>query len=123
MKFRVARHTLSLDRMVAFYTNNLELEILGKFVSHNNYDGIFLGKKNSDWHLEFTVSDNIPNHQADEDDLLVFYVDTEEKFNQIKAKFEANEIQPVVPINPYWKKDAATYCDPDGFRVVVSFRK
>jgi len=46
-----------------------------------------------------------------------------EKFNHIKANFEANNIQAVVSINPYWNKDAVTYCDPDGFRVIVSFRK
>ena len=123
MKFRVARHTLSLAPIVDFYTNNLELKILGKFLSHNNYDGIFLGNKDTDWHLEFTVSDKSPNHHPDEDDLLVFYVDTEEKFGAIKANFKANNIEAIDPVNPYWNKDAATYSDPDGFRVVVSLRK
>ncbi|MFN4152491.1 MAG: VOC family protein, partial [Candidatus Sericytochromatia bacterium] len=73
MKFRIARHTNNLEPLINFYTNYLGLELLGRFKNHSSYDGIFLGKKDLDWHLEFTMSDEKANHIFDEDDLLVFY--------------------------------------------------
>ena len=123
MKFRVARHCKSLEPLIEFYTKNLNLKVLGTFKSHNKYDGVFLGKEDLGWHLEFTVSEDLPNHHFDEDDLLVFYVNTEEEFNKIINKFKKNGIPSKVPKNPYWNKDAYTYCDPEGFRIVVSLRK
>ncbi|MCH2021897.1 MAG: VOC family protein [Saprospiraceae bacterium] len=123
MKFRVARHCKAINPIIDFYTKNLGLEVLGSFKSHNNYDGIFLGKKNLDWHLEFTVSGDLPNHYSDEDDLLVFYVRTEMEFKSITNRFKKNGVAPEKPKNPYWNKNAITYCDPDGFRVVVSLRE
>ena len=123
MKFRLARHTNSLAPLIEFYTKNLELEVLGEFKSHDDYDGTFLGKKGMDWHLEFTASKEKATHQADEDDLMVFYVDNEVEFNRIKVNFDKNGIKLVEPKNPYWKKNALTYKDPDGFNLVISLRK
>jgi hypothetical protein len=119
MKFRVARHTTNLQVIIDFYTQNLELEVLGSFEKHSDYDGVFLGKKGLDWHLEFTVSPEAPKHHPDEDDLLVFYIQTLNKFNRIKAKFDLQKQRPVSAKNPYWDQHALTYLDPDGFRVVV----
>ena len=104
MKFRLARHTNSLPPLVEFYTQNLELEILGEFKSHDNYDGVFLGKKGMDWHLEFTVSDDRPQHQSDEDDLLVFYVDNDAEFNRIQANFKKNPHK--TGLVKLWRKSA-----------------
>ena len=56
MQFRYARHTNNLGPLIKFYTEIIGLEKLGEFKDHDNYDGVFLGHKNSDWHLEFTVS-------------------------------------------------------------------
>jgi catechol 2,3-dioxygenase-like lactoylglutathione lyase family enzyme len=119
MKFRVARHTTNLQALIDFYTQNLDLEVLGSFENHSNYDGVFLGKKGLDWHLEFTISPDLPIHQADEDDLLVFYTETLAEFNHIKANFDWHQQAPIAAKNPYWEQHALTYLDPDGFRVVV----
>lgn len=54
MIFRNARHTHNLNSIIKFYTTILKLEVLGNFKNHNGYDGVFLGKENTDWHLEFT---------------------------------------------------------------------
>lgn len=83
MRFRVARHTNNIDSIINFYRNILGLEILGEFKNHDNYDGVFLGFKNKDWHLEFTVSDEKPIHNFDDDDLLVFYCDSQDEYQVI----------------------------------------
>lgn len=74
MIFRYARHTKSLNDLANFYTEGLGLENLGEFKNHNNYNGVFLGIPNADWHLEFTESFSEPSHQPDPDDLIVYYV-------------------------------------------------
>lgn len=119
MKFRVARHTTNLQAIIDFYTQTLELEVLGSFEQHSDYDGVFLGKKGLDWHLEFTVSPDAPKHHPDEDDLLVFYMQNSDDFNRIKANFELQKYRPVLAKNPYWNQHGLTYLDPDGFSVVV----
>jgi hypothetical protein len=120
MKFRIARHTTDLQVVIDFYTQNLDLEVLGSFEGHSDYDGVFLGKKGLDWHLEFTVSPELPKHQSDEDDLLVFYTQSLSEFNRIKANFDLHKQSPVVAKNPYWEQQGLTYLDPDGFRLVIA---
>ena len=97
MKFRAARHTSDLNRIIDFYGRILGLKVLAQFKGHNNYDGVFLGIPGADWHLEFTASDTIPAHQPDADDLLVFYAETTAEFNSIKEKFTAEKMKPVAP--------------------------
>jgi len=120
MKFRAARHTTDLNRIIDFYGRILGLKVLAQFKAHNNYDGVFLGPPGADWHLEFTVSDITPVHLPDDDDLLVFYAETITEFNSIKEKFIAENIKPSAPKNPYWEKNGITFEDPDGFRIVIS---
>ncbi|WP_345948297.1 VOC family protein [Mucilaginibacter sp. PAMB04274] len=120
MKMRVARHTANLQPLIHFYHHVLGLEILGRFDGHDGYDGIFLGLANNNWHLEFTVSDNLPQHQPDEDDLLVFYPETEQAYNELKTKFAQHNISPVRAKNSYWNSNGVTYTDPDGYRMVIA---
>lgn len=119
MQFRVARHSANLQAVLDFYTQNLELEVLGRFENHSDYDGVFLGKKGLDWHLEFTCSPEPPKHHPDEDDLLVFYTANLTEFNRLKANFDLHQQTPILAKNPYWNAHGLTYLDPDGFRVVV----
>lgn len=120
MKFRVARHTTNLERIKHFYHNILGLEVLGSFENHDNYDGLFLGKKGESWHLEFTVSDEAPKHQIDPDDLLVFYPESEEVLNRIISGLKDNNILPIKSKNPYWNKHGVEFLDPDNFRIIIS---
>ncbi|HEY8783746.1 MAG TPA: VOC family protein [Mucilaginibacter sp.] len=120
MKFRTARHTKDLNRIIDFYGRILGLKVLGEFKDHHNYDGVFLGVPGADWHLEFTVSKDIPSHCSDDDDLLVFYAESLDEFNKIKEKFVASGVKHVRPKNPYWEKNGITFEDPDGFRIVLS---
>jgi catechol 2,3-dioxygenase-like lactoylglutathione lyase family enzyme len=120
MKFRIARHTEDLNRMIDFYGRILGLTVLGEFKNHLNYDGVFLGAPSSDWHLEFTISELPPVHFPDDDDLLVFYASSITEFNTIKERLIANRVKHVKPKNPYWAKNGITFEDPDGFRIVIS---
>jgi|SRR6218665_1902969 len=120
MTFRSTRHTTDLQQIVDFYCGILGFEILGKFENHDFYDGVFIGIPNSDWHLEFTVSDELPKHQPDEDDLLVFYVENETEYVNLQQKFEHKNILSIPPKNPYWAINGMTYKDPDGFRIVIA---
>ena len=120
MMFRVARHTTDLNRIIDFYGRILGLKVLGEIKNHNNYDCVFLGIPGSDWHLEFTVSDALPVHQPDIDDMLVFYTKSVEEFNTLKNKFIAGKIKHVEPKNVYWKRNGITFEDPDGFRIVLT---
>ena len=123
MKFRVARHTDNLEPIIKFYRDLLGLEVLGEFTNHNKYDGVFIGKEGLNWHLEFTTSEESPIHQADQDDLLVFYLDTEEEYILLKQRLNKNGLRAVESKNPYWKDNGTTYIDPDGFRIVISTMK
>ncbi|MDB4285702.1 hypothetical protein N9933_00205 [bacterium] len=120
MKFRIARHTVDLQAIIQFYTKLVGLEVLGSFKAHNNYDGVFLGLKKENWHLEFTVSNEPPNHLPDDDDLLVFYPDSIEEYEKVVSRFFQNQIEPVEPKNPYWKNNGVTFPDPNDFRIVIA---
>jgi len=121
MKFRISRHTTDLNRIIDFYGRILGLKVLGDFRDHHDYSGVFMGLPGENWHIEFTVSKTIPLHQADYDDLLVFYATTLEEFASVKKRFVKNNVKAVRPRNPYWEKNGITFEDPDGFRVVISF--
>lgn len=119
MKLRVARHTKKLQPLIDFYTLIIGLEVLGEFKDHAGYDGVFIGNKNCDWHLEFTTSAEEPQHHADEDDLLVFYADSIEAHDQIIAKAKHTNVPQAEPKNPYWQQNGTLLLDPDGFGVMV----
>jgi len=123
VNFRVARHTDNLEPIIKFYRDLLGLKVLGEFNNHDKYDGVFIGKEGLNWHLEFTTSEESPKHQTDKDDLLVFYLDSEEKYILLNQKFNENGLSSVQSKNPYWNKNGSMYIDPDGFRIVIAMMK
>ncbi len=120
MKFRFARHTNDLVRLKTFYTNILGFELLGSFENHDNYNGIFIGKSNLDWHLEFTQSNEKANHNFDEDDLLVFYPETIQEYEHLISKIISEDIPFATSKNPYWNENGKMILDPDGYRIIIS---
>lgn len=122
MTFRYARHTNDLQEIEKFYTDIVGLEKLGGFKNHNNYDGIFLGQKHSNWHLEFTTSDEQPKSKFDDDDILVFYVNSEAEFKKVKKTLGQRNITKEIPKNPYWAENGIMISDPDNFKVIFSVK-
>lgn len=120
MTLRVARHTNDLNKIENFYVNILGFERLSGFQNHNNYDGVFIGKPDSDWHFEFTQSDVEANHTFDEDDLIVLYPDTITKYNKLIESLLENDIKKITAINPYWNENGHMFLDPEGYRIVIS---
>ncbi|NAW50264.1 phosphoribosylanthranilate isomerase [Elizabethkingia argentiflava] len=119
MKFRYARHTSNLQIIKQFYTHILGLEVLGVFEDHEGYEGLFLGKKNENWHLEFTASLTTPKHFPAADDLLVFYPESTQELNLISERITTSKITRFTPQNPYWEKKAIYIKDPDGYGVII----
>jgi hypothetical protein len=122
MTFRYARHTDDLHKIEKFYTEIAGLEKTGFFENHDHYNGIFLGHKNSDWQLEFTVSADKPNHIFDEDDILVFYLNSQAEMEIVKKKIKQQGLEVKIPVNPYWLHNGIMISDPDGYGVVFSIR-
>ena len=120
MKFRFARHTNDLDKLKQFYTNILGFEVLGSFENHNYYVGIFIGKQNLDWHLEFTQSDEIVAFNFNEDDILVFYPETLVEYDALIENCNKNNIGFMASKNPYWNENGKMIVDPDGYRIIIS---
>lgn len=120
MHLRVARHTNNLEAIENFYINILGFERLGGFENHNNYDGVFIGKKGLDWHFEFTQSETKANHIFDEDDAIILYPDTIRKYNMLYSQIIANNIKFITAINSYWNENGKMFLDPDGYRIIIS---
>ena len=120
MVFRVARHTNNLEVLISFYCDILNFEIFGRFEDHNNYEGVFLGRKNLNWHVEFTQSTVEAQHQFDEDDILVFYPVTRLDYDHILENINQKNLKIKKPMNPYWHTNGVMIQDPDGFNVIIS---
>ena len=120
MKFRVARHTNDLEKIKTFYTTVLGFDVLGRFENHDSYDGLFLGKPNLDWHLEFTKSIEIVAFNYTEDDILVFYPITILEYNHLIERVLNNSIEIITSKNSYWNKNGKMILDPDGYRIIIS---
>ena len=120
MTFRFARHTNDLEQLSNFYINILGMEILGGFQKHNGYDGVFIGKSNENWHLEFTKSNIIIQFNFGEEDVLVFYPNTRLEYEHILEKIKNFSIKIIEAKNPYWNEKGKMFLDPDGYRIVIS---
>ncbi len=119
MKFRFARHTNNLEALKNFYIAVLGFEHLGGFENHNGYDGIFIGKPNLNWHLEFTRSKELVTLNFGEEDYLVFYPETRYEFETIKRKLIEYNFTFIPSRNPYWNENAIIVKDPDGYSIII----
>ncbi len=120
MILRVARHTNDLEKIKSFYIDILGFELLGSFENHNDYDGVFIGKPDLDWHFEFTKSNDKANHITDEDDIIVLYPKTKLEYNKLINNTLNNNISLITSKNLYWNENGKMLLDPDDFRIIIS---
>ena len=120
MKLRVARHTSKLKEVRIFYMQVLKLNLIGEFIGHDGYDGIFLGSENFDWELEFTTNSIPVNTEYNEEDMLVIYPTSKVHFTSIIESIKEKQVRLFQPQNPYWKKNGICIKDPDGYHIVIS---
>lgn len=117
MKLRIARHTDRIDEVVAFYRDRVGLREIGRFDGHDGYDGVFLEVPGAGAHLELTTGGIHPAPQPHPESMLVLYFETQEALEEATVRMA----QPtVVTVNPYWRKNARAYEDPDGFLVLLA---
>jgi catechol 2,3-dioxygenase-like lactoylglutathione lyase family enzyme len=116
MQLRVARHTERLEQLVVFYRDGLGLPEIGRFESHDGYDGVFLAVPGTETHLEFTAGGGHAPPAPHPESLLVLYLGDERAVREVAARLGHD---PVAPANPYWAEHGLTFEDPDGFRVVL----
>jgi catechol 2,3-dioxygenase-like lactoylglutathione lyase family enzyme len=121
-RVRWARPTDRLEEVVAFYTDGLGLQELGRFEGHAGYDGVLVGLPGSDYHLEFTHhADGSPGPAPSDDNLLVLYLESKREAELVAARLAALGHPEVEPENPYWDGRSVTIADPDGWRVVLDW--
>lgn len=93
---------------------------MGEFKNHDNYNGVFPGRKNTDWQLEFTESNDLADHKLDEDDLLIFYPTTNKEYAGLMDNINEHEIKIINAKNPYWRENGFMFSDPEGYKIVIS---
>jgi len=123
MTFRFARHTNNLEPLKSFYCNVLGLEVLGGFENHDGYDGVFIGKTDENWHLEFTKSSEKVTFNFGEEDILVFYPNSKLEYDVLLEKIKNHSIELTTSKNPYWNENSLLFLDPDGYRIAISHLK
>jgi catechol 2,3-dioxygenase-like lactoylglutathione lyase family enzyme len=116
MELRVARHTDRLEELVRFYRDGLGLPEIGRFEDHDGYDGVFLAVPGTEAHLEFTSGGGHDAPAPHAETLIVLYLGSSEAVERTRERVGA---EPVEPANSYWRRQAVTLVDPDGFRVVL----
>lgn len=120
MTFRFARHTNDLEKIKSFYIHILGFELLGSFENHNGYDGIFIGKSNENWHLEFTKSEETSTFNFGDEDFLVFYPNSIEDYNRMVSSLNENAKKSNPTKNTYWDENGKLFFDPDGYGIIIS---
>lgn|SRR5512140_201108 len=119
-QLRVARPTRDIEVIMRFYTQALELEVLARFNDHAGFDGVIIGRAGWPYHLEFTRRRTDPAvARPTDEDLLVFYISQRDEWSATVQRLLACGGRPVRSSNPFWEENAATFEDPDGYRIVV----
>lgn len=117
---RVARPTDNLPDVIKFYRDGLGFEVIDSFEDHEGFDGVMLGHKGLNHHLEFIHK---KGHQAGraptQDNLLVFYLPELNEWQQTVERMIGCGYEPVKSFNPYWDVKGKTFEDVDGYRVVL----
>jgi catechol 2,3-dioxygenase-like lactoylglutathione lyase family enzyme len=117
---RIARPVSDLEKTKAMYVSGLGLKILGNFEDHEGFDGVMLGRADSDHHFEFTHCRRHPVAPTPtREDLVVFYIADPSEWRAACSRLLAAGFKQVPSFNPYWDVRGRTFEDHDGYRVVL----
>ena len=121
---RVARPTLDLDRIRAFYENVVGLALLWSFADHDGFDGAIFGLPDERAQLEIVRSPHGDVPTPTNEDVLVLYQSDTSAADDLVARLRragAVEVSNDPTLNPYWPRHGArTFSDPDGYRLIVA---
>ena len=128
VQVRLGRPTNRLDEMLRFYCDGLGLSTLMQFDKDQaGYAGVVLGVPGTDCHLEFVTHENgFSDDQIappSEDHLLVLYLEDLASHDQITGRLREMGFQAAAAKNPHWDKDGTLFKDPDGWGVVLMFKR
>jgi catechol 2,3-dioxygenase-like lactoylglutathione lyase family enzyme len=115
---RIARPVRDLESSTRFYRDLLGLAVVGGFLDHEGYDGLFF-RLPGGGELELTVGGEDAPSSTDED-LLVLYLRTWREAEVIADRLLTAGVPRLTSPNPYWNRWGRTFRDPDGYRVVVA---
>ncbi len=117
---RIARPTDNLKEITKMYLEGLGFEAIGSFSDHDGFSGEIIGFQPHGYHLEFTQCNHESAGKAPtKDNLLVFYIEDKEEWNQACHHMLSAGFKPVESFNPYWDVKGKTFEDLDGYRVVL----
>ncbi len=125
-QIRLSRPTNRLDEILRFYCEGLGLnELLSFECDKAGYGGVVLGGPGLGVHLEFSTHPTgfATTAPPTDDNLLVLYLDDPDAVAAVTACL-GDLGYPAVPArNPHWDQDGVTFEDPDGWRVVLMWRR
>jgi len=117
---RVARPVSNLQRAQQMYCAGLGLEVIDGFENHEGFDGVMLGFRGCDYHLEFTYCRTHPvRPNPTPDDCIVLYIPHFARWRTMCSSMQRAGFELVESFNSYWDKNGRTYQDHDGYRVVL----
>ncbi len=122
---RIARPTDHLPEVVSFYRDGLGFEVVGSFEDHDGFDGVMLGRRGLQYHLEFTRRKGHKSGRAPtEDNLLVIYLPDSQDWQQAVAAWRRTSTarsSPATLTGTRWEKlsrtptaTASSYSKPRG---------
>lgn len=119
-QLRIARPSRDPDRAADFYRRAMGFELLGAFQDHAGFDGVILGHPSWPYHLELTRHRTQPvTPVSTDEDLLIFYYPDPAVWSAVVQRIRDAGAEEVTPTNPYWRRRAVTFTDPDGHRIVI----
>ena len=68
---RIARSSDDPDATARFYVDALRFEVQARFVDHDGFDGVVVGRAGWPWHLEFTREHGTVHGPASDDEHLL----------------------------------------------------
>ena len=126
---RLARPSRDLDAAERFWVDGLGLEVLWRSTSDSTDPDddveqalLMVGWPDAGWHLELVADPEgelVPS--PTDEDLLVLYVGGPVDENLVRQLIAAGGSR-VQSRNPYWEEWGITIADPDGYRLVLSWR-
>jgi hypothetical protein len=120
---RIARPTLDLEGIRAFYEDVVGLAVLWSFTNHDGFDGAIFGLPDHRAQLEIVRSPHGDVPAPSREDVLVLYhrdpsvaADLVDRLRRARAV----EVTDDPTLNPYWPRNGArAFRDPDGYGLIV----
>ena len=80
-----------------------------------------IGFPDAAFHLELVLSpEKSLRPSPTEEDALVLYLPDSRMYAATLERFRTAGIDPIQPMNPYWRAISTCFLDPDGYTVIIA---